>query len=176
MPTGEQLPLPFTIDDVVAGCPGLSLDALSRRSREPRRSGSSAAGRRGGSAGSTTARWTRSRWRPWNPSPLVTFGLTGERNVGRLPAGDFAQTLFGVRTRFNFSSDLQLNSFIQYDNDSQSVGSNTRLRWTFNPAGDMFVIYNHNIRDITDRWNFDSNQLLIKLQYHVQILGAGGVA
>ena len=56
----------------------------------------------------------------------VTFSSTGERNVGRLPAGDFAQTLVGVRTRFNFSSDLQLNSFVQYDDESQSVGSNTR--------------------------------------------------
>jgi hypothetical protein len=101
----------------------------------------------------------------WNPSPLLTFGLTGERNVGRLPAGDFAQTLLGVRPRFNLSSDLQLNSFIQYDNESHSMGSNTRVRWTFNPAGDVFVIYNHNIRDVADRWNFDSNQLLIKLQY-----------
>ena len=101
----------------------------------------------------------------WNPSPLVTFTFSGERNVGRQPAGDFAQTLIGVRTRFNFSSDLQLNSFVQYDDESQSVGSNTRLRWTFNPAGDLFVIYNHNIRDLTDRWSFDSNQLLIKLQY-----------
>ena len=85
--------------------------------------------------------------------------------MGHLPVGDFTQTLVGMRTRFNFSSDLQLNSFIQYDSDSRSLGSNTRLRWTFSPSGDLFVIYNHNVRDLTDRWSFDSNQLLVKLQY-----------
>jgi len=31
--------------------------------------------------------------------------------------------------------------------------------------GDLFVVYNHNIRSIVDRWRLDSNQLLVKLQY-----------
>ena len=54
---------------------------------------------------------------------------------------------------------------MQYDTDSRSVGTNTRLRWTFTPAADLFVVYNHNIRSLLDRWRFDSNQLLVKLQY-----------
>jgi hypothetical protein len=33
------------------------------------------------------------------------------------------------------------------------------------PASDLFVIYNHNVRDYTDRWQLDSNQLLVKFQY-----------
>ncbi len=165
VPTGEQLPVPFVIDDVVLA-PGAyhwtryraEVEAASKR----RFSGQVSwwfGGFYDGTLDEVEVSGT------WNPSPLVTFTFSGERNVGRLPAGDFAQTLIGVRTRFNFSSDLQLNSFVQYDDESQSVGSNTRLRWTFNPAGDLFVIYNHNIRDLTDRWSFDSNQLLIKLQY-----------
>jgi hypothetical protein len=46
-----------------------------------------------------------------------------------------------------------------------SVGTNTRLQWTFRPAGELYVIYNHNLTDITDRWRLDSNQLLVKVQY-----------
>jgi hypothetical protein len=42
---------------------------------------------------------------------------------------------------------------------------NNRLRWTFRPVGDLFVVYNHNVRDILDRWQLESNQLLVKLQY-----------
>ena len=165
VPTGEQLPLPFTIDDVelVPGSYHWTRYRVEAGTASKRKfSGRASWGFGDFYDGSLDEIEMEASW---NPSPLVTFGLTAERNVGRLPAGDFAQTLFGVRTRFNFSSDLQLNGFIQYDNDSQSVGSNTRLRWTFSPAGDVFVIYNHNIRDFTDRWNFDSNQLLVKLQY-----------
>ena len=57
------------------------------------------------------------------------------------------------------------NSFVQYGTDDHTFGTNTRLRWTYSPRGDLFVIYNHNLREIQDRWARDSNELLIKLQY-----------
>ena len=64
------------------------------------------------------------------------------------------------------SPNLNISSFVQYDTDSRSVGTNTRLRWTFTPVGDLFVIYNHNVRRTSiDRWRFASNQLLVKFQY-----------
>ena len=101
----------------------------------------------------------------WHPSTLVTVELSGERNIGDLPEGRFTQTLVGTRARMNVSPDLQVSSYIQYDTGSRSVGTNTKLRWTFHPLGDLFVIYNHNIRNTLDRWPLESNQLLVKLQY-----------
>jgi len=65
----------------------------------------------------------------------------------------------------NFSPDLNLASYVQYDTVTASVGTNTRLRWTFRPVADLFVVYNHNVRDILDRWHLDSNQWLVKAQY-----------
>jgi hypothetical protein len=101
----------------------------------------------------------------WNPTPLVTIEFTGERNVGRLPSGRFTQTLVGNRLRVNISPDLSVASYVQYDTDSDSVGVNTRLRWTFSPVGDLFIVYNHNVRELLQRWQMDSNQLLVKFQY-----------
>jgi hypothetical protein len=101
----------------------------------------------------------------WHPSPLVTVEASGERNVGDLREGRFTQTLVGARARVNVSPDLQVGSYIQYDTESRSVGSNTKLRWTFRPLGDLFVIYNHNVRSLENRWRLESTQLLVKLQY-----------
>jgi hypothetical protein len=101
----------------------------------------------------------------WNPTPLITLEFSGERNVGRLTTGRIDQTLVGNRLRVNFSPDLSLASYVQYDTDTDSVGVNTRLRWTFSPVGDLFIVYNHNVRDVFDRWQLQSNQLLVKLQY-----------
>jgi hypothetical protein len=101
----------------------------------------------------------------WNPSPLVTVLLSLEDNIGRLREGRFDQTLSGVKLRLNLSPDLQVNSFLQYDTESRSLGTNTRLRWTFLPAGDLFVIYNHNLRRIEQRFRRESNELLVKAQY-----------
>jgi len=101
----------------------------------------------------------------WNPTALLTIEFTGERDVGRLPTGDFTTNLVGNRLRINLSPDLSIASYVQYDTESESVGTNTRLRWTFRPVADLFVVYNHNVRSILDRWQLDSNQFLVKLQY-----------
>jgi hypothetical protein len=101
----------------------------------------------------------------WNPAPLFTVEFTGERNYGDVSGGDFVQTLVGNRLRLNMSPDLTLASYVQYDTDSHSIGVNTRFQWRFRPVGDLFVVYNHNVRSIEDRWQLESNQLLLKLQY-----------
>jgi len=101
----------------------------------------------------------------WHPSGLISVDFSGERDLGRLKEGSFTETLAGVRLNLNVSPHLQASSFVQYDTTSASLGTNSRLRWTLTPVSDLFVIYNHNVRDVADRWRFDSNQFLVKFQY-----------
>jgi hypothetical protein len=104
------------------------------------------------------------------PLPAFALEFGAERNSGSLPQGDFVEELYSGRVEFKYSSDLQLSSLLQYDNESQSFGTNTRLRWTFHPLGDLFVVYNHNLaKSINDRFRFDSNELLVKLQYALRM-------
>jgi hypothetical protein len=99
------------------------------------------------------------------PSDLVTLELSGTRNDGSLPGGDFVQEVLGARVRINFSPDLQLSSLAQYEREAGELGANTRLRWTFDPLGDLFVVYNYNALDEDLGWALDSSQLLVKVQY-----------
>jgi hypothetical protein len=100
------------------------------------------------------------------PSSFFTAELGWERNSAQLPQGEFIQRLYSGRFQVNVSADLQVASFLQYDNESRNLGTNTRLRWTFNPLGDLFVVFNHNmLRNDNDHFAFDANQLLVKLQY-----------
>jgi hypothetical protein len=151
-PTGERLTAPFEIADGVVIPPG------RHRWRRYRLEGGTAQKRRlytqvtcwfGGFYDGTPDQvlWTGA----WNPTALVTVEFTGERDAGHLRSGDFTQTLVGNRLRLNLSSDLSVSSYVQYDTDSESVGLNTRVRWTFRPGGDLFVVYNHNIQDVLDR-------------------------
>jgi len=41
-----------------------------------------------------------------------------------------------------------LTSFLQYDNESQNIGNNLRLRWTIKPGNDLFVVWNRGWRRI----------------------------
>jgi Domain of unknown function (DUF5916) len=184
VPTGERLVVPFEIAD------GVRIPAGSYHWNRYRIEGGLAAKRRlsgqatwwfGGFYGGKLdeLRLTAA----WKPSSLFIVEMNATRNIGRLVQGNFTQDLFGTRVRMNISPDLQVNSYVQYDNESDSFGANTRLRWTFSPLGDLFVVYNHNLRHDIDgmtglpfagrdpatrfdrRWGFASNQLLVKLQY-----------
>jgi len=107
----------------------------------------------------------------WKPSALLIVEGNATLNVGHLAEGAFRQQVVGTRVRLNVSPDLQFNSYVQYDNNSDSFGTNTRVRWTFSPLGELFVVYNHNVRELlqpigTHRgWGFESSQLLVKIQY-----------
>jgi len=106
----------------------------------------------------------------WRLASILILEFTYENNIGRIPAGDFNKELLSARTALNISSDLNISLFVQYDNESNSVGSYSRLRWTFAPLGDLFIVYKHNIQpELTDRWQQDQNQLIVKLTYGIAL-------
>jgi hypothetical protein len=186
-PTGERLVAPFTI------ARGVTIPAGAYHWHRYRLEGGLAPKRR--FSGQMTW-WTGPFYTgtldelilttAWKPTSLFNLEVNATRNVGRLREGDFTQDLIGSRVRVNVSPNLQFNSYAQYDNSSDTFGANTRVRWTFSPLGDLFVVYNHNLRHDIDpetglpyaggiptdptrrfdrQWGFASNQLLVKVQY-----------
>lgn len=107
----------------------------------------------------------------WRPLSFLIFEGSFERNIGSLPYGDFTQDLYGLRVQLNMSSNLNFSSFIQYDTESHSFGTNNRFRWTFAPRGDLYIVYNHNLaKPIEERfWLYQSNQLIVKLVYGISL-------
>lgn len=171
VPTGERLSQPFEVTD------GAAIPVGTYHFPRFRLEGGLAAKRRL----SAQATWWFGRFYDghlnqyeltgaWKPSALVIVELAGVHDAGQLREGRFTQDLVGTRLRLNVSPDLQLTSFLQYDTESNSFGTNTRLRWTFDPLGDLFVVYNHNLRTrdpltLRRELAFASNQLLVKVQY-----------
>ena len=104
------------------------------------------------------------------PLSSLILEMKYERNMGDLIHGSFTQDLIASRILVNMTSNLNLSSYIQYDTDSKSMGSYFRFRWTFTPRGDLFLVYKHNMmNDITERWDYESSQFIIKLTYGLWI-------
>jgi hypothetical protein len=112
----------------------------------------------------------------FRPSALLTVEFAAERNTGEalvesedgagFEVTDFIEQVYSARILLNLSPNLQLGTLTQYDTESRELGSNNKLRWTFSPNGDLFIVYNHNvIRSDDRRWLFESNQLPVKIQY-----------
>ena len=184
-PTGERLVAPFTI------APGVTIPTGRYNWHRMRFEGGLATKRK--LSGQLTW-WTGPFYTgrlneyiltsAWRPTPVFNLEFNATRNVGRLREGAFTQTLVGSRVKVNVSPNLQFNSYAQYDDLSDTFGANTRMRWTFSPLGDLFVVYNHNLRHDLDpatglpitspssldpradgRWGLASSQLLVKVQY-----------
>ncbi len=106
----------------------------------------------------------------WRIMSILVLEFMYENNIGSIPAGDFKKELMAMRAELNISSDLNVSVFVQYDNESNTVGSYSRLRWTFAPLGDLFIVYKHNIQpDLADRWQQDQNQIIVKLTYGIAL-------
>ena len=102
----------------------------------------------------------------WNPVPLVTVEFTGERDIGRLPSGNFTQTLVGNRLRLNISPDLSIVELraVRHETATRSARTRGSAGRSVQPAICSSSTTTTCARSL-DRWQLDSNQLLVKVQY-----------
>ncbi len=77
-----------------------------------------------------------------SPDGRYQVGLGAEQNFGRLPAGNFVQRLWQLQAAFAWSPNLVLTSYLQFDTESQNLGTNTRLRRTLKPGRELFFVWN----------------------------------
>jgi hypothetical protein len=101
----------------------------------------------------------------WRPSHHLNLAIEGERNLVRVTSGDADIQLVRARMDFFITPNFQVLNYVQYDNQTKSLGLNCRLRWTYRSLLDVFVVYNRNWFDMNQMWISDLNQLLIKIQY-----------
>ncbi len=60
-----------------------------------------------------------------------------------LPAGSFDVVVGLARVNFAFTPDLSWNTVAQYDNVSETMGVNTRLKWIVQPGSQIFLVFNY---------------------------------
>ncbi len=77
-----------------------------------------------------------------SPKGRIQLDLEMENDFGHLPVGNFVQRLWSIQAAYAWNPNLVLSSFVQYDTESQNVGTNTRLRWTIRPGNDLYVVWN----------------------------------
>ena len=85
----------------------------------------------------------------WRASKHFFASAEYLRNSVRLPEGDFTTRLGRVRLNVVFTPDLSWETFLQFDNVSDSVGWNSRLRWIVNPGEEIVLVWNQAL-DVED--------------------------
>src|SRR5207247_3374150 len=79
----------------------------------------------------------------YRPNPHLAFAVNNTLNSFRLPQGNFNIELAGVQVSYAFNRFLNATTFVQTDTaQNQAVSANFRVRYTFRPDSDLYVIYN----------------------------------
>ncbi len=86
--------------------------------------------------------WHQTNTLLWTPlHGRAQASLSADNYFAHTPQGNFVEKLWQFNGVLSWSPDLSLSTFVQYDNVSFGLSSNTRLRWTFRPGDDFFVIW-----------------------------------
>jgi hypothetical protein len=79
----------------------------------------------------------------WRQSAYFFIGVGFTENVVDLPTGSFTSHLGSLRTDVAFNSRWSWSSFAQYDNISERVGINSRLRYVPEAGNELVLVLNH---------------------------------
>lgn len=99
----------------------------------------------------------------WNITPQLLVGAQYQWNDIAVQDQRVITRQMSLVADVFFTPDVSLTNFVQYDNISNTVGINSRLRWIFKPGNDLFLVLNHNVE------SEDLDLTLVKTQFIAKI-------
>jgi hypothetical protein len=106
-------------------------------------------------------------WKPglsWRPSGHFNISANWEERTVRLPAGEFVVRITSSRIDLAFTPDLTWTNLVEYDNRSRLLGVNSRIRWSYRPGHDVFLVLNNGWLDQADRYSRQFGDFTAKVQ------------
>lgn len=80
----------------------------------------------------------------WRPDEHFFLNFSYSYQDIKLPQGEFVVRLVSANVNYAFDSKWSWVNLVQYDNFSDSVGINSRLRWNPQAGEDLFIVLNYN--------------------------------
>ena len=101
----------------------------------------------------------------WRPNEHINLGLNYNYQDIELPDGAFDVRIISANANYAFNSKWSWINLIQYDNFSNGVGLNSRLRWNPQAGEDLYVVVNYNFDSEGTFSELSSNNAEIVLKY-----------
>jgi hypothetical protein len=74
-------------------------------------------------------------------APHLQFSLDTEQTFARLPQGNFVARIYSFHANYSVSPFLSFSNLVQFDNESQNLGWQSRVRWILRPGNDLFLVF-----------------------------------
>jgi hypothetical protein len=78
----------------------------------------------------------------WRPSRFLQLDCEIESTLARLPQEDFEVLTGSLGLRVTPTTQLSFNGIAQYDNQSETIGVNCRIRYIIQSGSDLFLVLN----------------------------------
>jgi hypothetical protein len=98
----------------------------------------------------------------WRPSSHLELGLKYGLRAIALPGGNFTVRLGAAKAVYTFTPALQLSVIGQYDNLSDQLGVNFRLKWIVSPGNEVFFVVNQGYDTSLDSFRPTANETSLK--------------
>jgi hypothetical protein len=96
---------------------------------------------------------------------LVDVGLQRNDITLRMPSAAFTTNLVTARTAYSFSTNMFLDSLLQYNTDVKQFNANVRFNLIHRPLSDLFLVYNE--QQFTDRPDVVAGRAVILKYTHM---------
>ena len=95
-------------------------------------------------------------------------GIKYSQNDVTLPAGNFSARIYQVNANILFSPDITLYNYLQYDNNSKTIGIQSRFQWIVHPGNEIFIVWTSNISRPMERYVMNESALKFKVKYNIR--------
>jgi hypothetical protein len=94
--------------------------------------------------------------------------LESDRRWVSLPDGNFITQIFRLNLNFLFSPNLSWYNYAQYENQTETIGWQSRLQWIIKPGKEVFVTFNSPLIDPLDRFQPEIYEARVKVKYTIR--------
>lgn len=90
----------------------------------------------------------------WKPNAHLSFDFSYEYTQYDMPDKSVDTRVLEFENVITFSPSLSIVNLIQYENVSNTIGFNSRLRWNLQSGQDLWFVLGHGMRDEDEDGNF----------------------
>lgn len=98
----------------------------------------------------------------------VYIGMESDRKWVDLPDGNFITQIYRFNLNFLFSPNLSWYNFAQYENQTKTIGWQSRFQWIIKPGKEIFFTFNSPIIDPLDRFSPEVYEARVKVKYTIR--------
>lgn len=93
------------------------------------------------------------------------LGLESDLRWVNLPEGSFQTRIYRFTLNVLFSPGLSWYNFAQYENQTETIGWQSRLQWIIKPGKEIFLTFNSPLIDPMERFRAEIYEARVKVKY-----------